>query len=352
MGGKIEFFFGRGPRNQLKKVGPGAPRSAPGAASNSLPVVPMDAASEALHLGWGFPWRISLLSWQALPVFGYLIILYNNSIWSIWIYIYYESYLFRDFWLFSDRTSWKLWLWWFILIHWLSTFFPECVAFHLGVWGWGCVRQVLRFRSQPFATVGNRLRWRRKALHSGERVWSGPESVSSWVLAPQLYWCLQRQRRCLWEWSVSPQLYWSLQRRCLWEWSVSPQLYWRLQRRCLWEWSVSPQFFWCLQRRCLRDISVAPQLYWCQRRCLWEWAVSPYLYWCLQRRCLWERSVSPQLYWCLQRRCLCEWSVSPQLFWCLQRRCLCEWSVPPHLFCHVRVCLQECLESESSKSVK
>ena len=36
-----------------------------------------------------------------------------------------------------------------------------------------------RNRSQPFATVRNRPREGRKALHSGECVWSGPESVSS-----------------------------------------------------------------------------------------------------------------------------------------------------------------------------
>ena len=95
-----------------------------------------------------------------------------------------------------------------------------------------------RNRPQPFATVRNRPRVRRKALHSGERVWSGLESVSSWVMAPQLYWCLQR--RCLWDWSMSPQLYWCLQRRCLSEWSVASQLYWCLQRRCLCEISVSP----------------------------------------------------------------------------------------------------------------
>ena len=133
-----------------------------------------------------------------------------------------------------------------------------------------------RNRSQPFATVRNRLRWRRKALHSGERVWRGPEIVLSWVVAPQLYWCLQR--RCLWEWSVAPQLYWCLQRRCLCEWSVSPQLYWCLQRRCLCEWSVSPQLYWRLQRTCLCEWSVSPQLYWrLQRRCLWEWSVAPQL---------------------------------------------------------------------------
>ena len=206
----------------------------------------------------------------------------------------------------------------------------------MGVWGWGCVRQVLRLRLQPSATVGNRLRWRRKALHSGERVWRGPETVSNWVVSPQLYWSLQR--RCLWEWSVAPQLYWSLQRRCLWEWSVSPQLYWCLQRRCLWEWSVAPQLYWSLQRRCLWEWSVSPQLYWClQRRCLWEWSVAPQFYWCLQRRCLWEWSVAPQLYWCLQRRCLWEWSVAPHFYWSLQRRwlqrrCLWEISVSRQLF--------------------
>ena len=57
---------------------------------------------------------------------------------------------------------------------------------------------------QPSATVRNRPRVRRKALHSGECGWSGPEIVSSWLVAPQLYWRLQR--RCQWEWSVSPQL--------------------------------------------------------------------------------------------------------------------------------------------------
>ena len=234
-----------------------------------------------------------------------------------------------------------------------------------------------RNRRQVFATVRNRLREGRKALHSGECVRSGPESVSSWPLSPQLYWrlqrrclwewsvspqvywCLQRmclcewsvspqlygclQRRCLWEWSVSSQLYGCLQRRCQWEWSVSPQLYWRLQRRCLREWSVAPQLYWRLQRRCLREWSVAPQLYWClQRRCQWEWSVSPQLYGCLQRRCLWEWSVSSQLYGCLQRRCQWEWSVSPQLYWRLQRRCLREWSVAPQLYwCLQRMCLRE-----------
>ena len=85
----------------------------------------------------------------------------------------------------------------------------------------------VRNRPQPSATVRNRLRVRRKALHSGECVWSGPESVLSWLVTPQLQWRLQR---CLCERSVSPQLYGRLQRRCLYEWSVWPHLYWRVQR--------------------------------------------------------------------------------------------------------------------------
>ena len=36
-----------------------------------------------------------------------------------------------------------------------------------------------RNHPQPSATVGNRPCVRRKALHSGERVWSAPESMSS-----------------------------------------------------------------------------------------------------------------------------------------------------------------------------
>ena len=51
------------------------------------------------------------------------------------------------------------------------------------IWGFGgeavfaesCV--YVRNRSQPFASDRNRLRERRKALHSGECAWSDPESV-------------------------------------------------------------------------------------------------------------------------------------------------------------------------------
>ena len=58
-------------------------------------------------------------------------------------------------------------------------FFPECVArVPVSLGGLG-----VRLCSPSFAfataTVRNRLRDRCKALHSGECVWSGPESVSS-----------------------------------------------------------------------------------------------------------------------------------------------------------------------------
>ena len=67
--------------------------------------------------------------------------------------------------------------------------FPECVArvpVSLGGLGvrlcspsFAFAVATVRNRSQPFASVRNRLCVRRKALHSGEPVWSGPESVSS-----------------------------------------------------------------------------------------------------------------------------------------------------------------------------
>ena len=74
----------------------------------------------------------------------------------------------------------------------LWKFFPECVArvpVSLGGLGVRLCSPKVAFatatvgnRPQPSATVGNRLRWRRKALHSGECVRSGPESVSSWLV--------------------------------------------------------------------------------------------------------------------------------------------------------------------------
>ena len=72
----------------------------------------------------------------------------------------------------------------------------EGSRFTLWVWGWGCVRQKLCLSSQPSATVGNSLRVRRKALHSGE-------------------WCRKGSRKCDF-WPVSLQLFWRLQRKCLW----------------------------------------------------------------------------------------------------------------------------------------
>ena len=72
-----------------------------------------------------------------------------------------------------------------------SPFFPECVArvpVSLGGLGvrlcspsFAFATATVRNRSQPFTTVRNRPRYRRKALHSGECVWSGPESVPSFL---------------------------------------------------------------------------------------------------------------------------------------------------------------------------
>ena len=58
-------------------------------------------------------------------------------------------------------------------------FIPECVArVPVSLGGLG-----VRLCSPSFAfaaaTVRNRLRYRRKALHSGECVWRGPEAVSN-----------------------------------------------------------------------------------------------------------------------------------------------------------------------------
>ena len=61
----------------------------------------------------------------------------------------------------------------------LTFFFPECVArvpVSLGGLGVGLCSPSFAF---AVATVRNRLRDRRKALHSGECFRSGPESVSS-----------------------------------------------------------------------------------------------------------------------------------------------------------------------------
>ena len=70
--------------------------------------------------------------------------------------------------------------------------FPECVArVPVSLGGLGVrlrsrkvafATATVRNRRQPFATVRSRLREGRKALHSGECVWSGPETVSSWLL--------------------------------------------------------------------------------------------------------------------------------------------------------------------------
>ena len=56
---------------------------------------------------------------------------------------------------------------------------PECVARVPVSFGGLGVRLCSRKVVSVSATVRNRLRVRRKALHSGECTWSDPESVSS-----------------------------------------------------------------------------------------------------------------------------------------------------------------------------
>ena len=61
----------------------------------------------------------------------------------------------------------------------LYIIFPECVARVPVSFGGLGVRLCSRKVVSVSATVRNRLRVRRKALHSGECTWSDPESVSS-----------------------------------------------------------------------------------------------------------------------------------------------------------------------------
>ena len=212
-----------------------------------------------------------------------------------------------------------------------SLFFPEgVVRVPVSLWGIGVPKVA------PSATVCVSAVTLSTAANAAGR---GLESVSSWLVQPQLYWRLQRKRQC--EWSVAPQLYWRLQRKRQCEWSVAPHLFWRLQRRCLCEWSVSPQLYW----------SVPPQTYWrLQRRCLCERSVSPQLYWRLQRKRQCEWSVAPHLFWRLQRKCQCERPVAPQFYWRLQRRCQREWSCRESVSC--QSVLQKCQVSVSTKRVK
>ena len=57
------------------------------------------------------------------------------------------------------------------------SFFPECVARVPVSFGGLGVRLCSRKVVSMSATVRNRLRERRKALHSGECIWSDPENV-------------------------------------------------------------------------------------------------------------------------------------------------------------------------------
>ena len=129
--------------------------------------------------------------------------------------------------------------------------------FTLGVWGSGG-EAVFAKSCTMLSTVRNRLREDRKALLMRDCIWSGAESVSSWLVTPQLYW----RCRCLCEWPVAPQLYWRLQRRwwrCLCEWPVAPQWFWHLQTRCL-----------CVKSECPTKGSSKSVLQECQVRVLYK----------------------------------------------------------------------------------
>ena len=141
----------------------------------------------------------------------------------------------------------------------ITCFFPECVArVPVSLWGSGgeavfaksCVCG--RNRRQMSATLCVSAVTLSTLASAAAR---GLESVSSWLVSPQLYWRLQRKCQC--EWSVASQFYWRLQRKCQCDWSVAPQLFWRLQRKCQCEWSCSPQFYWHLQRKCQCGWSVS-----------------------------------------------------------------------------------------------
>ena len=200
-----------------------------------------------------------------------------------------------------------------------------------------------RNRRQPSATVRNRLRWRRKALHKGERVWSGPESVSSWLLlaavilafaeevsvrvicvAAVILAFAEERRRCdVGVRDLCRRNYFGVCRGIVYESDLC-----RRSHICVCRGGVGvrdlcrrSQIGVCRGCVCVRVIYIAAFiLAFAEERCRYEGSVSPQLYWRLQRSCLWEWSVSPQLYLRLQRGRRCEGSVSPQLNWCLQRR--------------------------------
>ena len=75
-------------------------------------------------------------------------------------------------------------LYWFILVSWFVSLFPECVArVPVSLWGsggWGCVRSTLRSRAQPFATVRTNSVW--PCLWEVLQRWSFLEVSDVWLL--------------------------------------------------------------------------------------------------------------------------------------------------------------------------
>ena len=91
----------------------------------------------------------------------------------------------------------------------------EGSRFTLRVWGWGCVRRKLCLCPQPFATVRNRLRWRRNTLHSGECCRRGSGNWVKWTCDIAVILAFAEEVSV---WAIcraSPQFCWHLQRRCL-----------------------------------------------------------------------------------------------------------------------------------------
>ena len=223
-------------------------------------------------------------------------------------------------------------------------FFPECVARVPVSFGGLGVRLCSRKVVCMFATVRNRLRDRRKALHSGECIRAGPESVWSWSVVVAVI-LESAEEMSVWVIGFAAVIFAFAEEVSVWAICVAAVILESAEEMSVWVIGFAAVILAFAEEVSVWAICVAAVILSLQRRCLCEWSVSPQLqvYWCLQRRCLCEWSVSPQLYWHLQRKCLCEWSVSPQLYWQLQRRCLCERSVSPQWYWHLqRKSLCEC----------
>ena len=225
-----------------------------------------------------------------------------------------------------------------------GSIFPECVARVPVSLGGPGVRLCSPSFAFAVATVRNRLRDRRKALHSGECVWSGPESVSSGLFVAAII-LVSAEEVSVWVICVAALILVSAEQVSLRVICVVAVILVFAEEVSVWVICDAAVILVSAEEVSVWVICVAAVISVSESRCLWEWSVSSQLYWRLQRRCLCEWSVSPQFYWCLQRRCLCDISVSPQFYRCLQRRCLCEWSVSQQRVkseCHTRVSCKKC----------